>query len=117
VSEARVRCIWHAHGLKPHLVKTFKVPKDQHFVEKVKDLVGHILDPPERARGLCCHEKTQIQVPDRTQPGLPLKKARAQTLTPRPTYPGAAQNQGRRELRSNDVYVDLLRRPRDASIT
>ncbi|MGH8712125.1 MAG: IS630 family transposase [Burkholderiales bacterium] len=81
VSEATVRRIWHAHGLKPHLVKTFKLSNDKHFSEKLEDIVGLYLNPPEHALVLCLDEKSQIQALDRTQPGLPLKKGRAQTLT------------------------------------
>lgn len=81
VSEASVRRIWHAHGLKPHLVNTFKVSNDRHFSEKLQDIVGLYLDPPEHALVLCCDEKSQIQALDRTQPGLPLKKGRAQSMT------------------------------------
>ena len=81
VSEASVRRIWHAHGLKPHLVNTFKVSNDRQFSEKLQDIVGLYLDPPEHALVLCCDEKSQIQALDRTQPGLPLKKGRAQSMT------------------------------------
>jgi transposase len=81
VSEASVRRIWHAHGLKPHLVSTFKVSNDRLFSEKLHDIVGLYLDPPEHALVLCCDEKSQIQALDRTQPGLPLKKGRCQTMT------------------------------------
>ena len=81
VSEASVRRIWHAHGLKPHLIKTFKISKDKHFAQKLEDIVGLYLNPPEHALVLCCDEKCQIQALDRTQPGLPLKKGRAQTMT------------------------------------
>jgi len=81
VSETTVRRIWHAHGLKPHLSKSFKVSNDLHFAEKLEDIVGLYLDPPEHALVLCCDEKSQIQALDRTQPGLPLKKGRAQTFT------------------------------------
>jgi transposase len=81
ISETSVRRIWHAHGLKPHLVKTFKVSNDKHFAEKLEDIVGLYLNPPEHALVLCCDEKSQIQALDRTQPGLPLKKGRAHTLT------------------------------------
>ena len=81
ISEATVRRIWHAHGLKPHLVKSFKVSNDKHFTEKLEDIVGLYLTPPEHALVLCCDEKSQIQALDRTQPGLPLKKGRAQTMT------------------------------------
>ena len=73
--------IWKAHGLKPHLVKTFKLSNDQHFAEKVTDIVGLYLDPPDKALVLSVDEKSQIQALDRTQPGLPLKKGRAGTMT------------------------------------
>jgi transposase len=81
ISEATVRRIWHAHGLKPHLIETFKVSKDKHFAEKVEDVVGLYLNPPEHAIVLCVDEKSQIQALDRTQPGLPLKKGRCGTMT------------------------------------
>jgi len=81
VSEATVRRIWHAHGLKPHLVKTFKLSNDKRFTEKLEDIVGLYLNPPQHALVLCLDEKSQIQALDRSQPGLPLKKGRAQTLT------------------------------------
>jgi len=81
ISEASVRRIWHAHGLKPHLIETFKVSKDKQFVEKVEDVVGLYLNPPEHAIVLCVDEKSQIQALDRTQPGLPLKKGRCGTMT------------------------------------
>src|SRR6201987_5178083 len=81
ISEASVRRIWHAHGLKPHLVKTFKLSRDPEFTEKLEDIVGLYLNPPEHAIVLCADEKSQIQALDRTQPGLPLKKGRAGTMT------------------------------------
>ncbi len=81
VSEATVRRIWHAHGLKPHLVEGFKISKDKHFVEKLEDIVGLYLNPPEHAIVMCVDEKSQIQALDRTQPGLPLKKGRCGTMT------------------------------------
>lgn len=81
ISEASVRRIWHAHGLKPHVVSTFKVSNDKRFVDKLEDVVGLYLNPPEHALVLCCDEKSQIQALDRTQPGLPLKRGRAQTMT------------------------------------
>ena len=73
--------IWRAHGLKPHRVKSFKLSNDPHFIEKLEDIVGLYLDPPEHALVLCCDEKTQIQALDRTQPGLPLKRGRGKTMT------------------------------------
>ena len=81
VSEATVRRIWKAHGLKPHLIRTFKLSNDKQFVEKVEDIIGLYLSPPENALVLSCDEKSQIQALDRTQPGLPLKKGRAGTMT------------------------------------
>ena len=73
--------IWKEHGLKPHLVRTFKVSNDPHFAEKVEDIVGLYLNPPEHALVFSVDEKTQIQALDRTQPGLPLKKGRCGTMT------------------------------------
>jgi transposase len=81
MSAASVRRIWHAHGLKPHLVRTFKVSNDPHFADKLETIVGLYLNPPEHAIVLCADEKSQIQALDRTQPGLPLKKGRCGTMT------------------------------------
>ncbi len=81
VSASTVMRHWQAHGLKPHLVRGFKVSRDPKFVEKLEDIVGLYMSPPEHALVLCCDEKSQVQALDRTQPGLPLKKGRAQTLT------------------------------------
>ena len=81
VGATSVRRIWRAHGLKPHLIETFKVSRDPKFVEKLEDVVGLYLSPPEHALVLCCDEKSQVQARDRTQPGLPLKKGRAATMT------------------------------------
>lgn len=81
ISEASVRRIWRAHGLKPHLIKTFKISNDPEFAEKLQDIVGLYLNPPEHAMVLCLDEKSQIQALDRTQPGLPLKPGRGQTMT------------------------------------
>ena len=81
LSEATVRRIWHKNGLKPHLVETFKVSTDPHFAEKLEAVVGLYLNPPEHALVLCCDEKSQIQALDRTQPCLPLKPGRSQTMT------------------------------------
>src|SRR5262249_52373704 len=81
LSEASVRRIWKSHGLKPHLSRTFKVSNDRLFAEKVEDIVGLYLNHPEHALVLSVDEKTQVQALDRTQPGLPLKKGRAGTMT------------------------------------
>ena len=68
--------IWRAHGLQPHRIEYFKLSTDPHFVEKLRDVVGLYVDPPERAVVFAFDEKSQIQALDRTQPGLPLKKGR-----------------------------------------
>ena len=73
--------IWRAHGLKPHLVRRFKLSTDPAFIEKLRDVVGLYLDPPQRAVVFSFDEKSQIQALDRTQPGLPMKKGRAGTMT------------------------------------
>ncbi len=81
VSPSSIGRIWAANGLKPHRVKTFKLSKDKHFQDKLNDIIGLYLSPPEHAIVFSCDEKSQIQALDRTQPGLPLKKGRCQTLT------------------------------------
>jgi transposase len=81
VSAATVQRIWDAHGLKPHRVKTFKLSNDPRFSEKLTDVVGLYLNPPEKAIVLCVDEKSQIQALDRTQASLPMKKGRAGTMT------------------------------------
>ena len=81
VSPATVQRVWAARGLKPHLVKTFKLSNDKRFEEKLVDVVGLYLDPPDKAVVLCMDEKSQIQALDRTQPSLPMKKGRAGTMT------------------------------------
>lgn len=81
ISKNSVQRIWTAHGLKPHLVKTFKLSTDPDFVEKLTDVVGLYLNPPEHALILSIDEKSQIQALDRTQPGLPMKSGRCGTMT------------------------------------
>jgi len=81
ISPSSVGRIWAEAGLKPHVTKGFKVSNDPKFEEKVTEIVGLYLDPPDRAVVLCVDEKSQIQALDRTQPGLPLKKGRAATMT------------------------------------
>jgi len=80
-SASAVARIWRAYGLKPHRVESFKLSNDPLFIDKLEDIVGLYLDPPEHALVLCCDEKTQIQALDRTQPGLPLKRGRGKTMT------------------------------------
>jgi transposase len=81
LSDSTVGRIWREHGIKPHRVQTFKLSSDPHFVEKLRDIVGLYLSPPEHAIVLCCDEKSQIQALDRTQPGLPMKPGRCGTMT------------------------------------
>ena len=81
VGKSTVQRIWDAHGLQPHRVETFKLSKDKRFVEKLTDVVGVYLNPPDKAVVLCVDEKSQVQALDRTQPGLPMKKGRCQTMT------------------------------------
>jgi transposase len=81
VSPATVQRIWAARGLKPHLIKTFKLSNDSKFEEKLIDVVGLYLNPPEKAVVLCVDEKSSIQALDRTQPTLPMVKGRAGTMT------------------------------------
>jgi transposase len=81
VSAASVSRHWRKNGLKPHLVRGFEVARDPGFAEKLEDIVGLYMCPPEHALVLCCDEKSQVQALDRTQPGLPMKKGRAATMT------------------------------------
>lgn len=81
ISPASVQRIWDSHGLQPHRLRTFKLSTDKQFVEKLRDVVGLYLNPPEKALVLCVDEKSQIQALQRSQPGLPLKKGRCGTMT------------------------------------
>jgi len=81
ISPASVQRIWSAHGLQPHRTKTFKLSTDLRFREKLTDVVGLYLNPPDKAIVLCVDEKSQIQALDRTQPGLPIKRGRCGTMT------------------------------------
>ena len=81
VSGSTVNRLWNLHNIKPHLFKTHKLSRDPRFVEKLTDVVGVYLNPPEKAVVLCVDEKSQIQALDRTQPGLPMKKGRCGTYT------------------------------------
>jgi transposase len=80
-SPSMVLRVWQANNLRPHLTRTFKLSNDPQFVEKLVDVVGLYLNPPEHALVLCADEKSQIQALDRTQPGLPIKKGRCGTMT------------------------------------
>ena len=81
ISHTSVQRIWREAGIKPHLVKTFKISNDPEFEEKITDVVGLYMNPPDKALVLCVDEKSQIQALDRSQPGLPLKPGRAATMT------------------------------------
>jgi transposase len=81
ISASAVRRIWRAHGLQPHRYRQFKLSTDPNFVAKLRDVVGLYVEPPAHAIVLSLDEKSQIQALDRTQPGLPLKKGRAGTMT------------------------------------
>ena len=81
ISKNTVQRLWQSHNLKPHLSRTFKLSRDPLFLEKLTDVVGLYLNPPQKAVVLCVDEKSQIQALDRTQPGLPLKQGRCGTLT------------------------------------
>lgn len=80
VSAASVSRHWRVNGLKPHVVRGFNISRDPRFVEKLEDIVGLYMSPPEHALVLCCDEKSQVQALDRTQPGLPMKKGRWATM-------------------------------------
>jgi transposase len=81
ISVSSVQRIWRAHGLRPHLVRRFKLSNDPQFAAKLKEIVGLYVNPPNHAIVLSVDEKSQIQALDRTQPGLPMKKGRAGTIT------------------------------------
>ena len=80
ISISSVQRIWRAHGLRPHLVRRFKLSHDPQFAAKLKEIVGLYINPPNHAIVLSVDEKSQIQALDRTQPGLPMKKGRAGTI-------------------------------------
>ena len=81
VSKSTINRVWQSHGLQPHRTKQFKLSRDPRFLEKLTDVVGLYLNPPEKALVLCVDEKSQIQALDRTQPGLPMKQGRCGTMT------------------------------------
>lgn len=81
ISKSTINNIWQSHNIKPHRTKTFKLSRDPKFLEKMTDVIGLYLNPPDHAIVLCVDEKSQIQALDRTQPGLPIKKGRCGTMT------------------------------------
>ena len=85
MSQSAVSRIWRAFGLKPHLAETFKLSTDPQFIEKVRDVVGLYLDPPQAAMVLCVDEKTQVQALDRTAPILPMLPGHGRAAPPTTT--------------------------------
>ena len=112
ISPSSVGRIWVEAGLKPHLTKGFKVSNDPLFEEKVTDIVGLYLNPPDRAVVLCVDEKSQIQALDRTQPGLPLKKGRAATMTHDYKRHGTTTLFAALDVKSGKVIGDCMPRHR-----
>jgi transposase len=114
VSAATVQRIWHAFGLKPHLQSTFKLSTDPYFVDKVRDVVGLYLAPPDRALVLCVDEKSQIQALDRTQPGLPLTFGKPATRTHDYKRHGTTSLFAALDVATGKVIGQLKRRHRSA---
>ena len=112
ISPSSVGRIWAEAGLKPHIVKGFKVSNAPMFKEKVTEIVGLYLDPPDRAVVLCVDEKSQTQALDRTQPGLPLKKRRAATLTHDYKRHGATTLFAALDVKSGKVIGECMPRHR-----
>jgi transposase len=103
---------WKKFGLKPHQIKRFKLSRDPHLIEKIQDVVGVYLDPPENAVVFSFDEKSQIQALDRTQPGLPLKKGRAGTMTHDYKRHGTTTLFAALEVATGHVIHDLMPRHR-----
>jgi len=112
VSRSMVQRVWKANGLKPHLVKTFKVSNDPHFEEKLRDVVGLYLNPPENALVLSADEKTSIQALDRTQPSLPLVNGRCGTMTHDYKRNGTTTLFAAMELGQGEVIATCMKRHR-----
>lgn len=114
VSAPTVQRIWHAFGLKPHLQETFKLSTDPYFVDKVRDVVGLYMAPPDRALVLCVDEKSQIQALNRTQPGLPLTFGKPATRTHDYTRHGTTSLFAALDVATGKVIGQLKRRHRGA---
>lgn len=112
LSRATIQRTWKAHGLQPHRVETFKLSRDPHFLEKLEDVVGLYLDPPEKAIVFSVDEKSQIQALDRTQPGLPMKKGRAGTMTHDYKRNGTTTLFAALNVASGEVIGDCMERHR-----
>jgi transposase len=112
ISKSSVSRIWRSHHVKPHRSKTFKLSRDPRFIEKLTDVVGLYLNPPDQAMVLCVDEKSQIQALQRTQPGLPLKKGRCGTLTHDYKRHGTTTLFAALDLLAGKVIGDCYRRHR-----
>ena len=112
VTQSMVHRVWKANGLKPHLVTTFKVSNDPHFEEKLRDIVGLYMNPPENALVLSADEKTSIQALDRTQPSLPLVKGRCGTMTHDYKRNGTTTLFAAMELAQGEVIATCMQRHR-----
>lgn len=112
VSKATVQRVWRDNGLKPHLIKTFKISNDKQFVEKLVDVVGLYLNPPERALVFSCDEKSQIQALDRTQKSLPMFPGRKKTLTHDYKRNGTTTLFAAIELAEGKIIAECMKRHR-----
>jgi transposase len=112
VSQKTVLRIWHAFGLQPHRTETFKLSKDPYFIEKVRDIVGLYLDPPDRALVLCVDEKTQIQALDRTQPLLPMSPGQVERRTHDYVRHGTTSLFAALDIKTGEVLGKCFRRQR-----
>ncbi len=112
VTQSMIHRVWKSNGLKPHLVKTFKVSNDPHFEEKLRDVVGLYLNPPENALVLSADEKTSIQALDRTQRGLRLVKGRCGTMTHDYKRNGTTTLFAAMELGQGEVIATCMKRHR-----
>ena len=112
ISKSTINNIWRSHNIKPHLTKTFRLSRDPNFLEKLTDVVGLYLNPPDKAIVLCIDEKSQIQALDRTQPGLPLKKGRCGTMTHNYKRNGTTTLFAALELADGKVIGDCYKRHR-----
>lgn len=112
VTQSMIHRVWRANGLKPHLVKTFKVSNDPHFEEKLRDVVGLYMNPPKNALVLSADEKTSIQALDRTQPSLPLVKGRCGTMTHDYKRNGTTTLFAAIELTQGEVIATCMKRHR-----
>ena len=117
ISPASVMRIWHAFGLKPHLEKTFKLSTDPLFVDKVHDIVGLYLNPPDKALVLCIDEKSQIQALNRTQPGLPLAPGKPVTRTHDYKRHGTTSLFAALDIATGEVIGRLKRRHRSTEFS